>query len=122
MALKAILSHACLGALAAATALNQQQTNGLSLLGTLTAPQIPQFLADTDSATRYPWGNKNASNSHPYKDAPNTGITRHYRFVVSRAQLAPDGYRKDLILINGQFPGPLIEANWGDYIEGMLEK
>ena len=119
MAIKAIISHACLGALAAAAALNQQQTNGLSLLGTLAAPQVPQFLAVTDSPTRYPWGNKNASNSHPYNEAPNTGITRHYQFVVSRAQLAPDGYQKDLILINGQFPGPLIQANWGDYIEGM---
>ena len=119
MAIKAIISHACLGALAAAAALNQQQTNGLSLLGKLAAPQIPQFLAVTDSPGRYPWGNKNASNSHPYKDAPSTGITRHYQFVVSRAQLAPDGYQKNLILINGQFPGPLIQANWGDYIEGM---
>jgi len=24
---------------------------------------------------------------------------------------------RDVILINGQFPGPLIEANWGDMIE-----
>ncbi|KAJ8108112.1 hypothetical protein ONZ43_g6526 [Nemania bipapillata] len=28
-----------------------------------------------------------------------------------------DGYEKSVILVNGQFPGPLIEANWGDYIE-----
>lgn len=32
--------------------------------------------------------------------------------------MAPDGYKKDVLLVNGQFPGPLIEANWGDNIEG----
>lgn len=25
-----------------------------------------------------------------------------------------------MILINGQFPGPMIEANWGDYIEVIV--
>ena len=122
MAVKAIISYAYLGALAAAAALSQQQTNGLSLLGTLAAPQIGQFLPGNPSASQYPWGNKNVSNSHPYKDAPDTGITRHYHFVVSRAQLAPDGYQKNMILINGQFPGPLIQANWGDYIEGRKSR
>ncbi|KAL2021622.1 hypothetical protein VTK56DRAFT_6975 [Thermocarpiscus australiensis] len=31
--------------------------------------------------------------------------------------IAPYGYQKNSILINGQFPGPLIEANWGDTIQ-----
>ena len=119
MAIKAVITYGCLGALATAAALNQEQTNGLSLLGTLAAPQVPQFLADSSSATGYPWGEKTASNAHPYKEAPNTGVTRHYQFVVSRAQLAPDGYQKNMMLVNGQFPGPLIQANWGDYIEGV---
>ncbi|KAL8792760.1 MAG: hypothetical protein Q9195_004647 [Heterodermia aff. obscurata] len=117
MAVKAIISYGCLGALATTAALSQAQTNGLSLLGTLAAPQVPQFLTGSSSGTQCPWGKKNASNSHPYKEAPDTGVTRHYEFVVSRAQLAPDGYQKNMILVNGQFPGPLIQANWGDYIE-----
>ncbi|KAL9101310.1 MAG: hypothetical protein Q9163_003422 [Psora crenata] len=37
-----------------------------------------------------------------------------------RETAAPDGYSKPSILINGQFPGPLIEANWGDEIAGKL--
>lgn len=32
--------------------------------------------------------------------------------------MSPDGYTKDVLLVNGQFPGPLVEANWGDTIEG----
>ena len=120
--MKAIISSLCLGALAAAAVLSQEQSNGLSLLGTLAAPQVSQFLTDSSSAAGIPWGKKNASNSNPYKDSPDTGVTRHYQWVISRALLAPDGYQKNMILVNGQFPGPLIQANWGDYIEGMQSR
>lgn len=44
-------------------------------------------------------------------------MVRHYDFNVSRAVIAPDGYEKPVLLVNNQFPGPLIEANWGDWIE-----
>jgi FtsP/CotA-like multicopper oxidase with cupredoxin domain len=42
---------------------------------------------------------------------------RYYNFVVTREFKSPDGFNKSVILINNQFPGPLIEANWGDMIE-----
>lgn len=107
----------------------------LSDLGTLKARSLPKYLDNNVLALRqnppqgtnflfqplpngYPWGTKTVANTNP-KDAPNTGITRHYDFTISRGELAPDGYlKKSGILINGQFPGPLIEANWGDWIEG----
>ncbi len=31
--------------------------------------------------------------------------------------MAPDGTEMSLLVANGQFPGPTIEANWGDYIQ-----
>lgn len=31
--------------------------------------------------------------------------------------IAPDGYDRNVLLVNGAFPGPLIEANWGDTIQ-----
>lgn len=37
-------------------------------------------------------------------------------FVFQRAILAPDGQNKSTITINGQFPGPPIRANVGDWI------
>ena len=40
--------------------------------------------------------------------------TRHYRFTVSDVEVNPDGVYRPMILINGQFPGPLIECNDGD--------
>ncbi|KAG5984556.1 hypothetical protein E4U55_004212 [Claviceps digitariae] len=46
-----------------------------------------------------------------------TGVIRSYDFTISRGVLSPDGYEREVILINGAFPGPLIEANWGDTIQ-----
>lgn len=48
---------------------------------------------------------------------PDTGVTRYYDFTLTRDWMAPDGVFRDMVVINGQFPGPLIEANWGDMIE-----
>lgn len=48
---------------------------------------------------------------------PDTGVVRHYDFDIAYDVSAPDGVKRNVILINKQFPGPLIEANWGDWIE-----
>lgn len=43
---------------------------------------------------------------------------RRYEFNISRADVeGPDGVKKSMILINGQSPGPLIEANSGDLVQ-----
>ncbi|KZF20535.1 multicopper oxidase [Xylona heveae TC161] len=97
-------------------ALSQTATNGASLLGTLQAPKLPEFLTSNPLPAGFPWGTKTATNSNPYTQSPNTGVTRYYNFNIQRGQIAPDGYQKNVILINGQFPGPTIEANWGDMI------
>ena len=57
------------------------------------------------------------SHTNYYEDHPNTGVIRRYDFSVSRGTIAPDGYELPVILVNGQFPGPTIEANWGDTIQ-----
>ncbi|RCI16163.1 hypothetical protein L249_1819 [Ophiocordyceps polyrhachis-furcata BCC 54312] len=63
-----------------------------------------------------PWAGRD-SHTNYYKNPPRTGVVRRYDFTISRAVLAPDGYQRDCIVVNGQFPGPVIEANWGDTIE-----
>lgn len=52
--------------------------------------------------------------------APWSGVVRKYDFTVSRAMMAPDGFEKEMIVVNGQFPGPQITANWGDTIQVTL--
>ncbi|KAI9790634.1 MAG: hypothetical protein M1816_004967 [Peltula sp. TS41687] len=104
-------------ALSLAAGLTQDATNGVSTYGTLRMPTFPEFLTNNPLPNGYPWGGLTTDNANPYTQAPNTGVTRRYDFTVKRAKKAPDGYQKDVILINDQYPGPLIEANWGDMIE-----
>ncbi|KAI0437191.1 multicopper oxidase-domain-containing protein [Xylaria telfairii] len=100
-------------------ALSPLAQDGTSSWGTFDTPTLPCW-KPTDSirsSFTVPWGHRTSENSNPYTQAPNTEYTRRYDFNISRGVVAPDGYEKRVILVNGQFPGPLIEANWGDYIE-----
>lgn len=92
--------------------LDQTQTNGVSLLGTLKAPILADFLSSSISG--FPWGSRTAATTNPYEQSPTTGVTRSYDFTISRGVIAPDGVNKSVLLINGQFPAPILEANWGD--------
>ncbi len=90
--------------------------------GTFNAPKLPAFIINgTKLVNGTPWGGLpgggTAKGTNPYTTVPDTGVTRSYDFVVKRATIAPDGVERDVLLINDQFPGPLIEANWGDTIE-----
>ena len=86
-------------------------------MGTLQAPLIPQFLTNNPLINGFPWGTLTAGGSNPYTSAPNTGVIRSYDFTLRRGSIAPDGYQQSVILVNGAFPGPTIEANWGDTIQ-----
>ena len=44
----------------------------------------------------------------------NVPTLREYTLNITQALTSPDGFQKPMILMNGQFPGPLIEANSGD--------
>lgn len=46
----------------------------------------------------------------------NVTQVREFTLSITQGLASPDGYQKPMILINGQFPGPLIEANSGDII------
>jgi FtsP/CotA-like multicopper oxidase with cupredoxin domain len=45
------------------------------------------------------------------------GVTRYYDLTITNTTLAPDGFSMPVLAVNGQYPAPLIEANWGDWIE-----
>jgi FtsP/CotA-like multicopper oxidase with cupredoxin domain len=46
-----------------------------------------------------------------------TGITRRYQLTITSGQSDFDGTTRAAFLINGKTPGPLIEANYGDWLE-----
>ncbi|KZL76688.1 multicopper oxidase, partial [Colletotrichum tofieldiae] len=49
---------------------------------------------------------------------PPQGKLRTFDFTLSNlTDVAPDGVHKPAMLINNQFPGPTIEADWGDFVQ-----
>lgn len=56
-----------------------------------------------------------------YKVTPKTCRTREYFLEISNTTVAPDGVPRIGLTINGQMPGPLIEASWGDTLVVHLE-
>lgn len=46
---------------------------------------------------------------------------RFYHFTVSDIMANPDGVFRPMILINGQFPGPMIECNEGDRLVILVD-
>lgn len=100
--------------------LGQSDQNGKSKLGSLDAPSYNAFIPSSKRQTTSPWGGRTAQNTNP-SDAPDTGITRSYTFTIAQSTLSPDGVPRTMLLVNGQFPGPTIEANWGDTISVTVQ-
>ncbi|KAJ4344882.1 uncharacterized protein N0V89_012627 [Didymosphaeria variabile] len=49
-----------------------------------------------------------------YDEVPDTGVTREYWLELSETEVAPDGFTRTGMTVNGTIPGPTIEADWGD--------
>jgi hypothetical protein len=76
-----------------------------------------KFQSKFNTPDRSKWQDYSISTDYT-KFTPHTGVTRHYELTVDEATLSPDGIPSPFMQVfNGQFPGPLIEANWGDEIE-----
>ncbi|PLW47165.1 hypothetical protein PCASD_02319 [Puccinia coronata f. sp. avenae] len=58
--------------------------------------------------------------SHDFKISA-TPQTRHYNFRIRASVGAPDGFSKTMLVINNQFPGPLIECNEGDTLSIVVQ-
>jgi len=53
-----------------------------------------------------------------YENFAPTGIIREYFLNVTLGPVSPDGYIKEVgILFNNTFPGPVLEACWGDTLK-----
>jgi hypothetical protein len=47
--------------------------------------------------------------------------TRKYHWTITDEEVNPDGVYRQMILIDGQFPGPLVECNEGDTLSIEIE-
>lgn len=75
-------------------------------------PNVPH-----DATHRCNWLPGFDINTDTDKSWPNTGNVVKYTLTITNGTIAPQGDNKIGFLINGQFPGPKIEANWGDKLE-----
>ncbi|KAB8277408.1 Cupredoxin [Aspergillus minisclerotigenes] len=56
-------------------------------------------------------------NTNYYSRTPDTGVVREYWFNITNTTADPDGVDRPMMLINGQYPGPTVEADWGDTVK-----
>ena len=70
------------------------------------------------AADRSYWCDKKSTSTDYYNVNYHTGVTREYTFTITNTTLFYDGTGPKLALaINGQVPGPVVEANWGDIVK-----
>ena len=80
--------------------LSQERTNGKSVLGTSKAPKLPHFLSDSKDSKEKRWDYPAPNMSNLGYDIPNTRVTRHYDFVVSELDFAPDGVTRSGMVVS----------------------
>lgn len=86
----------------------QLATAGLGIvLGTRQCGNTPR--------TRSTWCDYSIDTDY-YSVVPDTGVTREYYLQITNAEIAPDGYSRPAMLINGSMPGPTLMADWGDTV------
>ncbi|KAJ5167971.1 Cupredoxin [Penicillium canariense] len=79
-------------------------------------PKLKRDICSGNTASnRKAWCNYDASTNY-YDIVPNTGVTREYYFDIQEVTVAPDGYSRTAMAINGSIPGPTIQADWGDHV------
>lgn len=49
-------------------------------------------------------------------EAVDTGVTREYWLELTDVTVAPDGYSRSAMAVNGTIPGPTLFADWGDTV------
>ncbi|KAK2037867.1 multicopper oxidase [Colletotrichum somersetense] len=62
------------------------------------------------------WDGTHDLSTNWYEEAPHTGVVREYWFEVTNTTMAPDGFERMVLSINGSVPGPTIVADWGDTV------
>lgn len=91
------------------------QTTSSGSSGTATAVAssasagIDAYCANT-ATTRQCWGGGYYIGTDAETSWPTTGVTRSYTLEITNTTLAPDGTERPVFAINGQCPGPTIEA------------
>ncbi|ERT01357.1 hypothetical protein HMPREF1624_02602 [Sporothrix schenckii ATCC 58251] len=86
----------------------------LFLLLTGGSLSMPAYDTDTDAPKARPTAKDPVIVLHPEDHTNREPQTIRLSWNITKSRIAPDGVFRDVILINGEFPGPTIEARTGD--------
>ncbi|KAJ5090225.1 hypothetical protein N7532_008909 [Penicillium argentinense] len=78
-------------------------------------PQKRDVCSGNSASDRQTWCNYSLSTNY-YDVVPDTGVTKEYYFDIQEVTVAPDGYSRTAMAVNGSIPGPTIQADWGDNV------
>jgi hypothetical protein len=93
----------------------QRANPSTSLSASTTHP--PDSICTNGPFTRACWSDGFSISTNYDSTWPVTGRTVSYHLEITNATVAPDGLSRMGALINGQYPGPTIVANWGDTLQ-----
>lgn len=110
-----IATKACLLALLSQKVLSAALPHGVFPLGSETLDARDSVCTNSPT-TRSCWTNGYSVSTDQDQKYPDTGNTVTYNFEITNTTLSPDGFSRDMLVVNGQYPGPVITANWGDTI------
>ncbi|RDW60551.1 hypothetical protein BP6252_11934 [Coleophoma cylindrospora] len=89
---------------------------------TSTSTKVADPACTNSPLTRSCWSNGFSIATDFDVKFPTTGKTVKYNLeITNTSALAPDGTPRQIMAINGQYPGPTIIADWGDMIEVTLK-
>jgi hypothetical protein len=83
---------------------------------TTTPTTAPESVCTNGPTTRDCWDETFSLDTDFDSNFPTTGRTVTYDWTITNMTMAPDGFERAVFAVNGQYPGPAIEANWGDYV------
>ncbi|KAI4726487.1 hypothetical protein E4T49_05757 [Aureobasidium sp. EXF-10728] len=105
---------------AASVAVKRQVSSTSSAAGSSTTltPDDADTECTNTAGSRACWGNGFSIATDFDQKFPDTGKTVPYTLTITNTTINPDGAGdRRVMLINDQYPGPVIRASWGDWLE-----
>lgn len=94
----------------ASTSSKTSKTSSTTSAAHSTASVVINGDCENTASTRQCWGGGYYIGTDAETSWPTTGVTRSYVLEITNTTLAPDGTERPVFAINGQYPGPTIEA------------
>jgi hypothetical protein len=97
--------------------LEERQASSSTAAASSTTSRVPDGQCTNSPSTRSCWKNGYSIATDFDKKFPTTGNTITYDWTITNTTCNPDGAGSRIcLLVNGQYPGPMLHATWGDNV------